>query len=246
MEIVKEPMDFDKMLTKLDDGEYKCAKDFLNDIDLISENAIAYNSDLNYETNKVICHRARALQDFSYALVKAEMDTDFEEECQDIVRRKNEIQEKLKDKPAAGSQENNKRNTNNSATKANDNGTRSGRFRFRRHASPMETENMTNGIDDTKASPEHDKPTSPSTRSSREGGSGSSASVRIDKSRLKALHDQATRVTEGATVEVLELVRSQFMDAVHAYRFKSDRTQLPKDIQNVMDVFKQRQSSQLD
>ena len=32
--------------------------------------------------------RARALQDFSYALVKAEMDTDFEEECKEIVERR--------------------------------------------------------------------------------------------------------------------------------------------------------------
>jgi hypothetical protein len=39
----------------------------------IAENAIEYNGDPNYETNKVICHRARALQDFAYALVKAEM-----------------------------------------------------------------------------------------------------------------------------------------------------------------------------
>jgi threonine dehydratase len=74
-------MDFDTMLTKLDNEEYKCAQDFLDDIDLIAENAIAYNSDLNFETNKIICHRARALQDFCYALVKAEMDTDFEDEC---------------------------------------------------------------------------------------------------------------------------------------------------------------------
>ena len=46
---------------------------FQDDIDLISKNAIDYNNDPNYETNKVICHRAKALQDFAYALVKAEM-----------------------------------------------------------------------------------------------------------------------------------------------------------------------------
>ena len=42
----------------------------------IADNAIEYNGDPNYETNKIICHRARALQDFSYALVKAEMVSD--------------------------------------------------------------------------------------------------------------------------------------------------------------------------
>lgn len=53
LEYVEKPMDFDHMLSKLDGGEYHCAQDFLDDIDLISENAIKYNSDLNYETNKV-------------------------------------------------------------------------------------------------------------------------------------------------------------------------------------------------
>ena len=62
MDVIEEPMDFDKMLSKLDNREYKCATDFLADIDLIAENAIAYNCDMSYDTNKIICHRARALQ----------------------------------------------------------------------------------------------------------------------------------------------------------------------------------------
>ena len=81
LEYVENPMDFDQMLTKLDNGDYHCAQDFLDDIDLIADNAVKYNSDLNYETNKVICHRAKALQDFAYALIKADMDTDFEDNC---------------------------------------------------------------------------------------------------------------------------------------------------------------------
>ena len=89
-------MDFDKMQIKLDNREYSCAQDFLDDIDLVAENAIKYNGDPNYETNKVICHRARALQDFAYALVKAEMDTDFEDDCKDIVRRRKSLTCKLK------------------------------------------------------------------------------------------------------------------------------------------------------
>ncbi len=90
-------MDFDKMLSKLDDREYKCAKDFLADIDLIAENAITYNSDLNYETNKIICHRARALQDFCYALIKAEMDTDFEDECAQIKESRLRLEKQLEE-----------------------------------------------------------------------------------------------------------------------------------------------------
>ena len=83
------------MLTKLDNAEYRCAQDFLDDIDLIANNALKYNSDLQYETNKVICHRARALQDFAYALLKAEMDTDFEDNCKEIISRRKKLTEKL-------------------------------------------------------------------------------------------------------------------------------------------------------
>ena len=78
---------------------YNSAQDFLDDIDLVAENAIAYNSDLQYETNKIITHRARALQDFSYALVKAEMDTDFEDNCKEIVERRKKLTKKLKESP---------------------------------------------------------------------------------------------------------------------------------------------------
>ena len=97
MDYVDDPMDFDMMLTKLDECKYNCAQDFLDDIDLIADNALKYNSDLNYETNKIICHRARALIDHSYALVKAEMDTDFEDECKEIVSRRKKLTKELEE-----------------------------------------------------------------------------------------------------------------------------------------------------
>ena len=97
MDYVDDPMDFDTMLNKLDEAKYNCGQDFLDDIDLIADNALKYNSDLNYETNKIICHRARALMDFSYALVKAEMDTDFEDECKEIVSRRKKLTKELEE-----------------------------------------------------------------------------------------------------------------------------------------------------
>ena len=106
LQFVQDPMDLEKMHMKLDDGEYSCAQTFLDDIDLIAENAITYNCDLAYETNRIIVHRARALQDFAYALVKSEMDTDFEDNCRDIVARRKEAAARLKEidkaTPAAG------------------------------------------------------------------------------------------------------------------------------------------------
>ena len=45
LQFVQDPMDLEKMHMKLDDGEYSCAQTFLDDIDLIAENAITYNCD---------------------------------------------------------------------------------------------------------------------------------------------------------------------------------------------------------
>ncbi|KAJ8882141.1 hypothetical protein PR048_018629 [Dryococelus australis] len=43
--IVKEPMDLETMMTKIDLHQYTCAKDFLDDVDLVCRNALAYNPD---------------------------------------------------------------------------------------------------------------------------------------------------------------------------------------------------------
>ncbi len=40
---------------------------------------------------------ARGLQDFAYALVKSEMDKDFEDNCRDIVARRKEAAARLKE-----------------------------------------------------------------------------------------------------------------------------------------------------
>ncbi|KAJ8930921.1 hypothetical protein NQ314_016234 [Rhamnusium bicolor] len=41
--IIKQPMDLETMMTKVDFHRYECAKDFLNDIELICQNALEYN-----------------------------------------------------------------------------------------------------------------------------------------------------------------------------------------------------------
>jgi hypothetical protein len=83
------------MQTKIDKNEYSCAKEYLDDIDLIANNAIEYNDDITYETNRIIIHRAKNLQDFAYALISSEMDTDFEEECKEVVDRRKKLSEEL-------------------------------------------------------------------------------------------------------------------------------------------------------
>lgn len=43
--IIKQPMDLETMMTKIDLHRYVCAQDFLDDVDLLCHNALEYNPD---------------------------------------------------------------------------------------------------------------------------------------------------------------------------------------------------------
>ncbi|XP_057664166.1 ATPase family AAA domain-containing protein 2-like isoform X2 [Diorhabda carinulata] len=87
--IIKQPMDLETMMTKVDFHRYECASDFLNDIELICRNALEYNP-ARTSADKQIRHRACSLRDYAYTLIKTEMDTDFEEKCIAISRKRRE------------------------------------------------------------------------------------------------------------------------------------------------------------
>nr|CAD7429035.1 unnamed protein product [Timema monikensis] len=86
LSIVNEPMDLETMMTKIDLHRYSSAKEFLDDVDLLCRNALAYNPDKD-PADKLIRHRACSLRDTAYTLIKAEMNSDFEEKCQEISRK---------------------------------------------------------------------------------------------------------------------------------------------------------------
>ncbi|XP_022910734.1 ATPase family AAA domain-containing protein 2-like isoform X2 [Onthophagus taurus] len=85
--IIKQPMDLETMMMKVDFHRYECAKDFLNDIELIVQNALEYNP-AKTSADKQIRHRACSLRDYAYTLIKNEMDSDFEDKCQDISKKR--------------------------------------------------------------------------------------------------------------------------------------------------------------
>ncbi|RVE47330.1 hypothetical protein evm_008011 [Chilo suppressalis] len=89
LDIIKEPMDLETMMTKVDMHKYNCAKEFLDDIDLICANALEYNPDRT-SSDKQIRHEACSLRDHAHALIDVEMDSDFEVECQEIARKRRE------------------------------------------------------------------------------------------------------------------------------------------------------------
>ncbi|XP_058687202.1 ATPase family AAA domain-containing protein 2 isoform X1 [Poecile atricapillus] len=81
--VIKEPMDLSTVLSKIDMHQYPTARDFLKDIDLICSNALEYNP-VKDPGDRLLRHRACALRDTAYSIVREEMDEDFEQRCQEI------------------------------------------------------------------------------------------------------------------------------------------------------------------
>lgn len=103
-------MDLSTVLSKIDLHQYGSVKEFLEDTDLISQNALEYNPDRDPSgertrmmhmfdcencdrTHKCICvfapdrqirHRACALKDTVHAIIRDELDEDFEKICEEI------------------------------------------------------------------------------------------------------------------------------------------------------------------
>ncbi|XP_027713810.1 ATPase family AAA domain-containing protein 2B isoform X1 [Vombatus ursinus] len=83
LEVIKEPMDLSTVITRIDKHNYLTAKDFLNDIDLICNNALEYNPDKD-PGDKIIRHRACTLKDTAHAIIAAELDPEFNKLCEEI------------------------------------------------------------------------------------------------------------------------------------------------------------------
>ncbi|KAM9387383.1 ATPase family AAA domain-containing protein 2 [Phaethornis superciliosus] len=81
--VIKQPMDLSTILSKIDLHQYLTAREFLKDIDLICSNALEYNPDKD-PGDRLIRHRACTLRDNAYAIVREEMDEDFEQRCEEI------------------------------------------------------------------------------------------------------------------------------------------------------------------
>ena len=89
-EVIKKPMDLTTMMTKTDSGQYVSIKQFLSDIDLIADNALEYNPISDPQSLKVR-HRACAFRDLALSMVKNEIDSEFEEQCDQSLKSFNSL-----------------------------------------------------------------------------------------------------------------------------------------------------------
>ncbi|XP_041664268.1 ATPase family AAA domain-containing protein 2-like [Cheilinus undulatus] len=81
--VIRKPMDFSTLLTNIDEHRYATVGEFMSDADLIWRNALKYNPDSD-PMDRHIRHRACALKDTVYAIIRDELDEDFERVCEEI------------------------------------------------------------------------------------------------------------------------------------------------------------------
>ncbi|XP_054898153.1 ATPase family AAA domain-containing protein 2-like [Poeciliopsis prolifica] len=82
-EVIKTPMDLSTVLSRIDLHRYGTVKEFLQDVDLIWQNALEYNPDRD-PSDRQIRHRACALKDTVHAIIREELDENFEKICEEI------------------------------------------------------------------------------------------------------------------------------------------------------------------
>uniref|UniRef100_A0A3B4H521 Bromo domain-containing protein n=1 Tax=Pundamilia nyererei TaxID=303518 RepID=A0A3B4H521_9CICH len=81
--VIKKPMDLSTLLTNIDQHKYVTVGEFMADADFIWKNALEYNPDSD-PMDRNIRHRACALKDTVRAIIRDELDEDFERVCEEI------------------------------------------------------------------------------------------------------------------------------------------------------------------
>ncbi|XP_063307159.1 ATPase family AAA domain-containing protein 2 isoform X1 [Pelobates fuscus] len=81
--VIAQPMDLSTIISKIDLHKYNTVKEYLKDVDLICSNALEYNPDKD-PSDRLIRHRACTLKDTTYAIIKEELDEEFEKLCEEI------------------------------------------------------------------------------------------------------------------------------------------------------------------
>uniref|UniRef100_A0A673J392 ATPase family AAA domain-containing protein 2 n=1 Tax=Sinocyclocheilus rhinocerous TaxID=307959 RepID=A0A673J392_9TELE len=81
--VIKQPMDLSTVHSKIDLHKYETVAAYLQDVDLIWQNALEYNPDRD-PSDRLIRHRACALKDTVHAIIRDELDEDFEKTCAEI------------------------------------------------------------------------------------------------------------------------------------------------------------------
>ncbi|XP_014667126.1 PREDICTED: ATPase family AAA domain-containing protein 2-like isoform X1 [Priapulus caudatus] len=84
MDVIRNPMDLQNMMSKIDTHRFQTVQEFMDDVNLIVTNALEYNPDRD-PSDRLIRHRACMLRDTANAIIEAELDPEFERICERII-----------------------------------------------------------------------------------------------------------------------------------------------------------------
>lgn len=212
LDVIKQPMDLETMIGKIDLNRYTTAKEFLQDIDLICANALEYNPNKTSADRK-IRHCAVALKDYAYAKIKGEMDTDFEDECQEIAKRRqirNQIQE-------AGARE------AEAKVVSTDTVNKSANTSKQSNSSNISMEIVDDFLDVSDLLAEVKATDCPK--------------VIIDRAQLDKIYNKCLSITKHSDVQALAEVYTQLLKTILSYLKQVDRQTLLKDLNNELEFF---------
>ncbi|CAJ1082856.1 ATPase family AAA domain-containing protein 2-like isoform X2 [Xyrichtys novacula] len=207
--VIKKPMDFSTLLTNIDEHKYHTVREFMADADLIWQNALEYNPD-NDPIDRHIRHRACALKDTVRAIIRDELDGDFERVCEEI--RESRFRR-------ASCRTENSDGGYSSAFSANSPGEKPHRADSRANKAALEQMQMFNRgrLEETLS---EEKPR-----------------LVVDQSKLKDLLGRAVSKTDGLEVEPLEKLYALLAQTIYRHRNNNNKTELIQDMKKEIDSF---------
>ncbi|XP_047460998.1 ATPase family AAA domain-containing protein 2-like isoform X7 [Mugil cephalus] len=212
--VVRKPMDLSTLLANIDEHKYVTVSDFVEDADLIWQNALEYNPD-NDPMDRHIRHRACALKDTIRAIIRDELDEDFETVCREI--RVSRSQRALSSSTEVEPVENDVFSPRNSP------GPRQ-RHRSRETGSNMAAENHVQQLNGDRPMDvdvlRHETPP-----------------LVVDHNKLRDLLNRAVTKTEGAEVEPLEKLYAQLAQSIYRHRSHHNKAELLQEMKTEINSF---------
>ncbi|XP_006809184.1 ATPase family AAA domain-containing protein 2B-like isoform X1 [Neolamprologus brichardi] len=204
--VIKKPMDLSTLLTNIDEHKYVTVGEFMADADFIWKNALEYNPDSD-PMDRNIRHRACALKDTVRAIIRDELDEDFERVCEEI--RESRIHRALM---VANPQEAD--GVCSAAFSRNTLQQKSKQSESRANKAALEQVLSRDRLQQEETPP-----------------------LIVDRSKLKELLRRAVAKTDGAEVEPLEKLYARLAQCIYRHRDNCNKAELLQEMKTEIDRF---------
>ncbi|XP_059206069.1 ATPase family AAA domain-containing protein 2-like isoform X3 [Centropristis striata] len=212
--VIRRPMDLSSLLTNIDQQKYVTVGEFVSDADLIWQNALEYNPDSD-TMDRHIRHRAYALKDTIRAIIRDELDEDFERVCEEVresrLRRASSCGAELHPDEADGSS----------------------RIRTRTSPGPPQTNSH-----QSRANMAALEQLQLLDRERREEMlNDKTPPLVVDRSKLREVLSRAVSETKDCEVEKLEKLYALLAQCIYRHRDNNNKTELLQEMRKEIDNF---------